>query len=144
MRIYSKPEKRLQLEEIVGNLPTKMVDGPYKRIAQIRARPIFSSTYQKFISDQLNPNKWQHELREDFRKHHWQLLCSDRGHHFGGTSNGVKKAIAVHLLQKWAHEACRSHGKQYRGPRGRPTATHENIATTHFTWPYVPGKGSQT
>ena len=105
MRIYSKPEKRLQLEEIVGNLPTKMVDGPYKRIAQIRARPIFSRAYQKFISDQLNPNKWQHELREDFRKHHWQLLCRDRGHHFGGTSNGVKKAITVHLLQKWAHEA---------------------------------------
>ena len=105
MRIYSKPEKRLQLEEIVGNLPTKMVDGPYKRIAQIRAHPIFSRAYQKFISDQLNPNKWQHELREDFRKHHWQLLCRDRGHHFGGTSNGVKKAITVHLLQKWAHEA---------------------------------------
>ena len=105
MRIYSSPEKRHQLDDLVAQLPPNAIDGPYKRIAQLRAHPIFANTYQKFIADQLHPNKWQHELREDFRKHHWQLLCRDRGHHFGGTTRGVKKNLTTHLLQKWAQEA---------------------------------------
>ncbi len=41
MRVYSSPEKRLQLEENVVNLPPNVVDGTYKCIAQIRAHPTF-------------------------------------------------------------------------------------------------------
>ena len=105
LRMFPSAEARRQLDHDLSQLQEPIIDGPYKRFLQIKSHPIFASTYRQFINNTLTPDKWQHDLREDFRKHTWQLLCRDRGQHFGGTSQGVNKQLTTAFLSKWAREA---------------------------------------
>ena len=105
LRMFPSAAARQQLDHDLSQLQEPIIDGPYKRFLQITPHPIFASTYSHLINNTLTPDKWQHDLRDDFRKHTWQLLCRDRGQHFGGTSQGVNKQLTTALLSKWAREA---------------------------------------
>lgn len=85
---------RLALQNFPANL-----DGPTARVQQLIQHPVFGPTVNRFLQGQLNPQKWQHQLREDYRTHVWKILTRDRPQNFAGTSGGVDRPKTLALLK---------------------------------------------
>jgi hypothetical protein len=67
--------------------------------------PAFKNTIHKFLNNQLEEHKWQHELREDYRQVGWKTLSADRGQHFRGVEHGVQRQLTTSLIDFLAKEA---------------------------------------
>ena len=91
---------RLALQNFPANL-----DGPTARVQQLIQHPVFGPTVNRFLQGQLNPQKWQHQLREDYRTHVWKILTRDRPQNFAGTSGGVDRPKTLALLKIFMQQA---------------------------------------
>jgi len=81
------------------------IDGPVARAKQLLEHPVFGETMKAFLSHNLHPHKFQHQLREAHRKHMWTLLCRDRPQHFAGCHAGVDRDKTLAYLSSLTRDA---------------------------------------
>ena len=103
-RTYTTPQDVSGLRSLVHQC-TDTVDGPIARAKQLLQHPVFGETMEALLNNQLHPQKFQHQLREAFRRNVWKLLCRDRPQHFAGTNPGINRQATLQWLTELCAEA---------------------------------------
>ena len=105
-RLYPTTTSRTQLcHQVTAYDQYNEMDGPITRIRQMLDHPAFKQTIHKFLNNQLEEHKWQHDLREDYRQVGWKTLAVDRGQHFRGIERGVQRELTTSLIDILAEQA---------------------------------------
>ena len=93
------------LQKLNSEIP--LADGPLASAKQLFNSPFFGPTMKAFLENQLQENKWPHNLREDYRQHLLDTLARDRPQHYAGISSGINRratCIWLHQLQMAADD----------------------------------------
>lgn len=67
--------------------------------------PWFSPTMKAFLHNELVEHKWQHDLREEYRKFLWESLARDRSQHYAGVERGINRRVTCLWLHQLQAEA---------------------------------------
>ena len=98
-RLWAIDDIRILLEQRLANRTRNAAEGPTRRLRQLLQHPICGPTARKIIEGTLEaPGKWQHELRETWRRAALQRAAKSRPHHFDGVQNNVDRRATLSLL----------------------------------------------
>ena len=67
--------------------------------------PAFKTTVHAFLNNNLYENKWQHQLREEYRLQAWKTLARERCQHFAGIENGIQRSLTTSLIKELTAKA---------------------------------------
>ena len=106
-RMIKTRQQKLQILTLIND-PTNTpfeIDGPLSRIQQLYQNEIYHGVLHAFLNSQLDFRKWQHELRETFRKSWWRTVARERSQHFAGIEHGINRHLTLAYLKSLESEA---------------------------------------
>ena len=102
----STQSQKQQILELINDSDVQFkVDGPLNRMRQLYQHEVFHQVMHDFLNNQFDSHKWQHELRESFRRNWWRKIARERSQHFAGTEHGVNRTLTTAYLQSLQKEA---------------------------------------
>ena len=100
-------------------------DGPYARAQQLRDSAVFGPVVQDVVQGRALSPRWQHDLRERWRKQCWQLVLRDRSEDYAGVGRGVNRLLTISLVQQWTKQADDLQFLLDQGLAALPDASHD-------------------
>lgn len=105
-RVFNNDSALAKLRDILSTPPARTEpDGPIARLRQVFDHPVFKNTMRNFLHRRLHEQRWQHDLREEYRQHTWATIARDRPQRYAGISHGVNRKLTTSLVRKLSKEA---------------------------------------